>query len=137
MPTPREQRIEIAAPRDGDGDVAHRVLEDEIPADDPGHQLAERRVRIRVGAAGLRNHRRQLGVAERGERARPAEQHERQDQRRARAARMTSPSGRTFTGRRGADRREDPGADHGADGEHDQIAGAEHALERVLAGSSG
>ena len=44
--------------------VADRVLQDEVPADDPGHQLAHRGVRVRVGAAGDGDHRSELGVAE-------------------------------------------------------------------------
>ena len=71
-----EQRIEVAAPRDRDRDVAHRVLEDQIPPDDPGHELAERRVRVRVGAAGLRDHGRELRVAEGGQPADGAEEDE-------------------------------------------------------------
>ena len=77
-----EQRLEVVAPRDRDGDVADGVLEDQIPPDDPRDELAERRVRVRVRAARLRNHRRQLGVAERRERAADAEQQERDDERR-------------------------------------------------------
>ena len=38
--------------------------------------------------------------------------------------------GRDLPRRRGADRAEDAGADHRADRQHDQIAGAEHALQR-------
>ena len=36
-------------------------------------------------------------------------------------------------GRRRADRAEDAGADHRADRQHDQIAGAEHALQAAFA----
>jgi hypothetical protein len=75
-----EQRIEVAAPGDRNGDVANRVLEDQIPADDPRDQFTERRIRIRVGTPRLRNHRRQFGVAERRERAHRAEQDEGDDQ---------------------------------------------------------
>ena len=57
-------------------DVADRVLEDQVPADDPGHELAEGRVGVRVGAAGDRDHGRELGVAEPGQRAHRAQQHE-------------------------------------------------------------
>ena len=41
----REERLEVVRPADRDRDVADRVLEDEVPADDPGHELAERRRR--------------------------------------------------------------------------------------------
>ena len=60
-----EQRVEVVAPRDRDRDVADGVLEDQIPADDPGDQLSERRVRVGVRASRLRDHRRQLRVAQR------------------------------------------------------------------------
>ena len=83
-PEAAQQRREVVAPRDRDGDVADGVLEDQVPADDPGDELAERRVGVGVGAAGLRNHRRQLGVAERRQRADAAEQEEGEDQRRTR-----------------------------------------------------
>ena len=46
---------------------------------------------------------------------------------------MTSPFGTDLPRRRRADRAEDAGADHRADRQHDQIAGAEHALQRVRA----
>ena len=128
-----EQRLEVVAPRDRDRHVADRVLEDQIPADDPGDDLAQRRVRIRVRAAGLRNHRRQLGVAEPRQRAHRAEQHEREDERRAGADANDSPSANLSGGRR-ADRAEDPCADHGADRQHDQIAGAERSLQRPMLG---
>ena len=49
---------------------------------------------------------------------------------------MTSPFGPDLPGRRGADRAEDAGADHRADRQHDQVAGAEHALQAVLAAST-
>ena len=61
------------------------VFEDQIPADDPGEDLAQRRVRVRVRAAGDGNHRRQFGIAERREAARDRHQHERQRNGRPRA----------------------------------------------------
>ena len=94
-------------------------------------ELAQRRVRVGVGAAGLRDHRGQLGVAQRREPADDAEQDEREDQRRTGAVADDLAARERFAGGRGADGREDPGADDRADREHDQIAGAEHALQRV------
>ena len=129
-PEAAQQRVEVVAPRNGDGDVADGVLEDQVPADDPRDQLPHRRVRIGVGAARLRNHRGELGVAEPGQRARAAEQQERKDQRRAGAVPNHLAVGPDLSGRRRADGAENAGADHGADREHDQIAGAERALER-------
>ena len=126
-----KQRIEIAAPRNRHGDVADRVLEDQIPADDPGHQLAQRRVRIRVRASRLRNHRRELRVAERRQPAHDAEQDEREDERRPGAVTHDLARRQDLAGRRGADRRKDARADHRADGEHDQIPGAHDASRDV------
>ena len=126
-----QQRVEVVAPRDRDGDVADGVFENQVPADDPRDQLAERRVRVGVGAAGLRNHRRQLRVAQPRERAGAAEQQEREDQRRSGAQANHLAVGTDLTGGGGADRAEDAGADHRADREHDQIAGAERSLQAV------
>ena len=67
-----EEPLHVAAPADRHGHRADRVLEDQVPADHPRDDLAERRVGVGVGAAGDRHHRRELGVAERGERAREA-----------------------------------------------------------------
>ena len=117
----RQQRGEVAAPGDRDRDVADRVLEDQVPADDPRDQLAERRVRVGVGAAGLRDHRRQLGVAERRRARTP---------RRAAGTRGPAP-GRRRSGRPSPSARTSPaaavpidekmpGADHRADRQHDR-----------------
>ena len=129
-----EQRVEVAAPRDRDRDVADRVLEDQVPADDPRDQLAERRVRVGVGAA------------------RPAESSTPAPRSRAPRAPQTTPSSRNekhqrragavaddlagrqhLAGGGRADRREDAGADDRADRQHDQIAGAQDALQRLVA----
>ena len=128
---PREQRHEIAAPADRHRDVADRVLEDERPADDPGDDLAERRVRVGVGAAGLRDHRGQLGVAERRQPAHRAEQHERHDQRGAGAVPHHRAVGQHLAGGGGPERREDARADDRPDGQHDQVAGPERPLHAV------
>ena len=127
-----QQRRKVVAPGDRDGDVADRVLEHEIPADDPRDELAERRIRVRVGAAGLRNHRRELGVAERGERAGATEEQKRKDQRGPGRIADDVAARVGLTRRRGADRAEDAGANHRADRQHDQIARAEHATKAVL-----
>ena len=128
-----EERAEVVAPRDGDGHVADRVLEDQVPADDPGDHFAQRGVGIGVRAAGLRNHRRQLGVAQRRQRAHRAEQQERQHQRRPGAVADHHAVGPDLARRGRADGAEDAGADDGADRQHHQIAGAEHALQRMAA----
>ena len=64
-----QQLHEIARPADRHGHVADRVFEDQIPADDPGDDLAERRVGISVSRARDRDHRRQLAVTKRRETA--------------------------------------------------------------------
>ena len=124
-----QQRVEVVAPRDRDRDVADGVFENQVPADDPRDQLAERRVRVGVGAARLRNHRRQLRVAQPRQRAGAAEQQEREHQRRPGALPDHLAVRADLPGRRGADRAEDAGADHRADRQHDQIAGAERPLQ--------
>ena len=126
-----QERGEVVAPRDRHGHVPHRVLEDQVPPDDPRHQLAEGGVAVGVGAPRLRDHRRELGVAQPGQSAGHAEEEERQDQRRARAAADQMARRVILPRRRGADGAEDPGADHGADGEHDQVAGPERPLQGV------
>ena len=80
----RQQLAEVARPADRHADVADRVLDDQVPADDPRHQLAERRVGVGVRRARDRHHRRELGVAERREPAGERGEQERDDDRRAR-----------------------------------------------------
>ena len=52
-----------------DAHVGAGVFKDQIPADDPCDELAERGVGVGVSRAGDRNHGGQFGVAEAGERA--------------------------------------------------------------------
>ena len=66
---PSEDPLEVAAPPDRHRHRSHRIFEDQVPTDHPREHLAERCVSVGVGAAGNRNHRRELGVAERGEAA--------------------------------------------------------------------
>ena len=58
-----QEARDITRPADRDGGGAERILEDEVPADDPGNELAHRRIRVRVGAARDRNGGGHLGVA--------------------------------------------------------------------------
>src|SRR5206468_7801026 len=44
-------------------------IQNEVPTNDPRHNLAQRRVGIRVGGSRDRNHRRELGVTKRSKRA--------------------------------------------------------------------
>ena len=64
-----QQAGEVARPADRDRRGAERVLEHQVPADDPGDELAERRVAVGVGGAGDRNRRGELRIAQAGERA--------------------------------------------------------------------
>ena len=79
-----QQLVEVGAPSDGHGRDRDAVLEDQVPADDPGRELAERRVGVGVGAARDRDGRRELGEGQRREDAGDARDHEGQDDRRAR-----------------------------------------------------
>ena len=88
-------------------------------------ELAERGVGIGVGRAGDGHHRRELGVAERGEAADDRGDDEREHQRRPRARPLR------VAGGGGADRREDAGADDRADAERDHVPRAERPLQRV------
>ncbi len=62
-PEARDERLEVIAPADGDGDIADRVFDDQVPADDPGNQFAERGIGVGIRAARYRNHRRKFGIA--------------------------------------------------------------------------
>ena len=70
-------RFGITGEADRDGDVADDVFEDEVPADDPGENFAERGVGIGVGAAGDGDHRGQFGIAKSGEAAGDRDQEKR------------------------------------------------------------
>ena len=61
------QLDEITRPAHGDGHVAHGVFQNQVPTDDPRHNLAECRVGICIGRARDRNHRREFGVTKRRE----------------------------------------------------------------------
>ena len=122
-----QEAAEVARPRDRHGDVADRVLDDEIPADDPGDELAERGVGIGVGRAGHRHHRRELGVAQRGEPTGDRGEHER-DHDRGPGAEVV----RAARDRR-AGRGEDARADDRADAERGQVPLAQDAAKPARA----
>ena len=58
---------QVAGPAAGHHRRAERELQQQVPADDPGDDLAHGRVRVGVGAAGGRHAGGQFGVAEGGE----------------------------------------------------------------------
>ena len=115
-----DERDHVARPADADRGGADQVLEDQVPADDPGDELPHRRVRIGVRAAGDGDHRRHLGVAKPGEPRSDARNDERQR------------DGRSGVRRCGAaGENEDAGADDGPDSEHDQVERRQRALQPV------
>ena len=72
-----KQRIEVARPAVGREARPDRVFQDQVPADDPGDQLAQRGVGVGVRTAGHRNHAGQLRIAKRREPATQRGQQER------------------------------------------------------------
>src|SRR5215207_2483236 len=64
-----EKLAEIARPADRHADVAHRVLDDQVPPDDPGYELSKRRIRVGVRRSRDRNHGGELGITEGGKAA--------------------------------------------------------------------
>ncbi len=75
---PVEEIDNVGGEADADAHVGAGVFENQVPADDPGNELAERGVSVSVGRAGDGNHGGQLGVAEAGERADEGHQHHRE-----------------------------------------------------------
>ena len=119
---PVEDALEVTAPADGHGHGAHRVLEDQVPADHPGDDLAQGRVGVGVGAARDGDHGRELRVAEGGEGAGQP----RQDVGHA-------DGGAGLVGGGGARQHEDARPDDGADAEQGEVEGAEAAAQALLA----
>ena len=64
---PVKQIDEVRSEADGDAHVGEGVFEDEVPADDPGDELAHDGVGVGVGGAGDGDHAGELGVTEAGE----------------------------------------------------------------------
>ena len=109
-PKSARKRHDVARPAHGDRGRAEGVLENQVPADDPREELAQRGVAVGVGRAGNRHARRELRVAQARERTGHARQQHRQH------------DGRPRVLRRGLARQhEDPGADDGPDPERDQV----------------
>src|SRR6185369_8267991 len=84
-----------------------RVLDDQVPADNPGDQLAECRVRVGVSRTGDRNHRGEFGVTECRKPTNDRRDDERQHQRWTGAGAFRSSGGGS------ADGGEDSGANDG------------------------
>ena len=118
-----EERDEVVRPAVRHGARGDRVLEDQVPADDPGEELAERGVGVGVGAARHRHHRRKLAVAERGERTAESRDAEGEDE---------AGSGIDVGGEPG--QHEDAGADDRADAERRERDGTEDPPQTLLTG---
>ncbi len=63
----REEILKVVGPAVGHGGRGHRILENQVPADDPGKELAQRGVGVGVGRAGHRHHGGELGITQGGE----------------------------------------------------------------------
>ncbi len=120
---PLHDAIEVAGPADGDRCRASGIFQNEIPADDPGENLAERHIGVGVGAPRDGNERRKFGVAERDEGAGEPRQHE-----------GDHDAGPGVVRRRRAGQHENAGADDSADSKRHQRRPAERALEAVALG---
>ena len=122
----REQLVQVARPGRGHRGAAHGVFQDQVPADDPGEDLAQRGVGVGVGAAGHGGHGGELGVAQGGQGAAHAGDGIGQDHARP---------GIQGRGPPGDD--EDAGADDAAHAQRRQRPGAQHAVQAMLAGRLG
>ena len=69
--------VEIARPADGDSRRPRAIFKHQIPADDPGENLAKRCVSVSVGASRNRNQRGEFGITERDEGAGRSREQER------------------------------------------------------------
>ena len=113
---------EIARPAHRYGGGGEQIFDDQVPGDQPGHELAEGGVGVGVGRAGHRDHRRQLGVAQGRQGADEAAENVGDDDGRSGVLR-----------RRLAGEHEDPRADHRTDAQGGQVEGAQTPLERMSA----
>jgi len=82
---PVKQIDDMSRQAHADAHVAEGVFQNQIPADDPGHEFAERGVGVSVGGAGDGIMDASSGVTEPGEDADNSHQHQRKGKRRSRA----------------------------------------------------
>src|ERR1035441_41496 len=59
-----QKAIDVTAPAGGNRGRAKCVFQDQIPSNDPGKNLAQSRIAIRVGRSGNRNQRGEFRIAE-------------------------------------------------------------------------
>src|SRR6185437_5071069 len=110
----------ITAPPGGHSGGAEGILQDQVPANDPGENLTQSGVAVSVGRAGDGNHGGELGVAEAGENAaNPGNDKGKND------------GGPGVHGRGRSRQNENAGADNGADSQGNQVARSQGALQAV------
>ena len=114
--------LKVVRPAVRDGGGRHRVLENQIPADDPRKELAQGGISVGVGRSRHRHHGRELRVAQRRENAGHAGDHERQHQRRAGAIVRGNPH-----------QNENARADDRSHSEARELHGTEDAPKAILA----
>ena len=147
-PEPIEHVDQVRGESHAHRHVADGVLQDEVPADDPGDQFAHGGVGVGVGAAGDGDHRSQLGVTQPGEGADDGDQHQRKRQRRPSAGppqrggvvndevgQRSVEDGRgveLLPGDSSADDREDSRTDDGTDAQRRQRPRAECLFQPVF-----
>ncbi len=145
---PVQQTYKMGGKPHADRHIADRVLQDQVPADDPGHQFTHGGVGIGIGAPGDGDHRGQLGVTQGGEGAGHRHQDEGQGDGRAGAgpAERSRMVDQVFQQRRiehrgelqldagdgCSDHGEDAGADDGADTQGSQADPAQRLLQAAL-----
>jgi hypothetical protein len=117
-----QQADEVVRPTHRHGARCNGVLEDQPPAHQPGNELAEHDIGIRVRGTGDRHHRRELGVTQRGECTSEGSEHERHHH--ARPGFLRSLGGQHENAR----------ADDRPHSQHDQLKGAERAAQRLVLG---
>ena len=110
--------VEIAGPAVGHGGGGHPVFQDQIPADDPGDQLAEGRVAVAVGAAAAAHGGGEFGIGQGREGAGDSGDDEGEHHRRP-----------GLGGGGDAGEHEDTGADDRPDPEQGEIKGGEAFVE--------
>ena len=59
-----QKAIDVRRKTHGDRHVGNRVLQNQIPADDPSHQFSKRRIGVCVRASGDGDHRSEFGVTQ-------------------------------------------------------------------------
>ncbi len=75
-----DKRLKVFGPAMRHRRRGNRVFEDKVPADDPGHHLSQRGIRIGIRRPCDRNHRGKFGVTKRGKDAGQAGGNEGEDQ---------------------------------------------------------